>query len=73
MLYQKLKGKIVGAGYTLTSFAKEFGVCRLTLRYKLTGRRPFTVSEIIKFCQITGITDNDEKVELFLTPETPNR
>lgn len=66
MEVNKLKGKIVQAGYSQRSLAKELGISINTLNSKVNGKRPFDTLEIRKLCDALGITDNDEKADIFL-------
>lgn len=51
----KLKGKIVENGYTLSSFSDAIPLSRMSLRRKLNGEADFRVSEIEKICSLLGI------------------
>ena len=51
----KLKGKIVENGYTLSSFSDAISLSRMSLRRKLNGEADFRVSEIEKICLLLGI------------------
>lgn len=63
---QKLKGKIVEAGMTQGELAKTIGISQNTLTRKLTGRRDFTVGEVVRICDALHITDNGQKAQIFL-------
>ena len=62
----KLAGKIVEAGYTRTSLAKEIGMSKNTLCDKVKGKRPFNTVEIQSVCEKLGITNGEEKAKIFL-------
>ena len=62
----RLAGKIVAAGYTRTSLAKEIGMSKNTLCDKVNGKRPFNTVEIQRVCEKLGITSNEEKANIFL-------
>ncbi len=51
----KLKGKIVENGYTLTSFSKAMALSRASLCKKIDGKIDFKASEIEKTCVLLGI------------------
>ena len=66
----KLMGRIVEKGYTVTSFADKVGISRQSLGKKLNGARDFTVSEIFGICEILSIT-RSEIGDYFFTPKVP--
>lgn len=66
MSANKLKGKIVEAGYTQRSLAKELGMSKNTLNSKINGKIPFNVIEIERICEKLGIRDSVEKANIFL-------
>ena len=55
----KLKGKIIGAGYNLTTFAEALGVSQATLSDKLRGEGYFNTMQIEKIVSLLGITIQD--------------
>lgn len=67
MMRNKLKGKMVEAGYSQLSLAKEIGMSRNTLSSKLNGKTPFNTDEIERICDKLGIIDNAERAAIFLT------
>lgn len=66
MLQNKLKGKIVEAGYTQRSLAKEVGMSKNTLNSKVNGKIPFNTDEIERICASLSIVDPVEKASIFL-------
>lgn len=66
MLRNKLKGKIVEAGYTQRSLAKEVGMSKNTLNSKVNGKTPFNTDEIERICTSLSIVDPVEKASIFL-------
>ncbi|MBQ7037745.1 MAG: helix-turn-helix transcriptional regulator [Clostridia bacterium] len=62
----KLIGIMAEKGFSQRSIAKELGVSVNTINAKLNGRTAFDALEIIKLCEILGITNSDEKIEIFL-------
>lgn len=63
----KLKSKIVEAGYGQRRLASEMGMSPTTLNAKINGRSDFDAEEIIMLCKILGIVDNNEKCNIFLS------
>lgn len=66
MLSNKLKGRIVEAGYSQRSLAKELGMSKNTLNAKVNGKIPFNTVEIQKICDKLGIYDTNDKANIFL-------
>lgn len=66
MSSNKLKGKIVEAGYSQRSLAKEIGLSVNTLNSKVNGKIPFNTVEIEAICLKLGITEPAEKASIFL-------
>ena len=66
MSSNKLKGKIVEAGYSQRSLAAELGMSKNTLNSKVNGKIPFNTNEIEEICKKLGIHDNAEKAAIFL-------
>lgn len=62
----KLKGKIAESGLTLGAFAKKIGFAQNTLSSRLSGRTAFNLDEVEKICLVLGITDDSEKMRIFL-------
>lgn len=66
MAVNKLKGKIVEAGYSQRSLAKELGMSKNTLNSKVNGKIPFNTVEIELICKKLDIHDGAEKAAIFL-------
>jgi transcriptional regulator with XRE-family HTH domain len=66
MASNKLKGKIVEAGYSQRSLASELGMSKNTLNSKVNGKIPFNTNEIERICEKLGIHDGAEKAAIFL-------
>ena len=62
----QLKGKIVSAGYNQKVLAEMLGVSKNTLSDKINGKSPMNSVLISELCRILNITDNDERVHIFL-------
>lgn len=63
---QKLKSRMVLAGYTQLSLAAEAGISINALNAKLNGRSRIYVDEASKICDILNITQDSDKCEIFL-------
>lgn len=72
MSTNKLKGKIVEAGFTQRSLALEIGMSKNTLNSKVNGKIPFNTIEIEAICEKLGITDPAEKALIFYTNRPKN-
>ena len=64
---QRLKAKILLAGYTQKTLAPDMKMSLNTLNAKVNGRAPIYCDEALRFCNVLGINDPIEKVEIFLT------
>lgn len=69
----KLRGKISEAGLNQRKLAKITGISENTMSCKIQGHRCFDTDEIDKICMALGITNNLEKVEIFLSNPSHNR
>lgn len=67
MLTNRLKGKIIEAGFTQRALAAQMGMTKNTLNNKVNGKTPFNLDEAEKLCAILGIRDDAEKAQIFLT------
>lgn len=61
-----LKGKIIAAGYTQNTLAKELNMSKNTLSAKINGRVAFNCDEVVQLCSLLAIDDNNEKAHIFL-------
>lgn len=66
MKVNELKGKMVAAGYTQRSLAREMNMSTTTLSKKVNGRAAFDTDEVVHLCDLLGIVTNDEKAYIFL-------
>lgn len=62
-----LKAKMVEAGYTQRSLASEMNMSPTTLNLKLSGRRALDIREVEMLCDILGIHEPADKVNIFLS------
>ena len=63
---KKLLGRMVEKGYSQKSLAKAIGISDNTMTSLIKLRSSFNTDEIDNICDVLGITDNSEKVEIFL-------
>lgn len=66
MQANRLRGKIVEAGFSQQSLAARLGMSKNTLSNKINGKTPFNLDEAKKICCILGIRDDAEKAQIFL-------
>lgn len=62
-----LAGRMVMAGYTQVTAAEALGVSKNTFNAKMNGHGPFDADQIIRLCELFGIEDSHDKVQIFLT------
>lgn len=62
-----LKAKMVEAGYTQRSLAKEINMSENSLSSKLLGRSAFDVNEVVSICDVLHIDDGRDRANIFLT------
>lgn len=62
-----MKAAIARAGYTQGKLAAEIGISENTLSAKMTGISCFDTDQIDKICDVLGITENEEKANIFLS------
>lgn len=55
----KLRGRIVEKGYTLSGFSNAMHVSRPSLRKKINGESEFKASEIEKICLLLDLSHSD--------------
>ena len=67
----KLKGRIVSAGHSQRSLAKEMGMNKNTLNSKVNGQSSFTVEEVERLCALIGIESATEKCDIFFASSVP--
>lgn len=64
----KIKAKIVEQGMTQGEVAKMIGISPNSLSRKLSGRRDFTLSEVMSLCTVLEIQDP----KIFFCNKIPN-
>lgn len=57
--YKKLRGRIIEKYGTQENFSKEIGISPNSLSLKMTGKTGFSRDDIIKWCELLDIS-NDE-------------
>lgn len=62
----KLRARMIEAGYTQGALAQAIGKSENTLSRKMTRKIPFTTDEVLTICDCLHITDNNEKAQIFL-------
>ena len=68
MKYNKLRGRIVEIYGTNTAFADKLGIAPQALSRKLTGNVGFSQTEVLKWCDLLQI-EQDEIGVYFFTPQ----
>ena len=66
----KLKGRMVENGYTLSGLAEALNISRPALRKKINGSTDFKVSEIESLCSASKI-DRKEITDFFFADDVP--
>lgn len=64
----KLKGKVVEQGLTMTAFAKEIGMDYSSLYRRLDGQVSFTVSDVETITRVLHL-DSEEIVGIFFAKD----
>lgn len=72
MNLNKLKGKIVEKGVKKADLAAELGYSVQALNKKLAGTTRISVDEVPIFCKVLGITEYQEKCDIFLPESSQN-
>ena len=62
----KLRGYIASAGMTQKELADKIGMSENNFSSKMKGKSNFYTSQAIEICKILNITDDSEKVAIFL-------
>lgn len=63
----KLIGLLAEKNISQRELAQMLGMNKNTVNSKINGKTPFDTGEATKICEILDITDNNKKVEIFLT------
>ena len=66
---EMLQKKIEKSGLKLQFIADQMGISRFALYQKIRNDTDFRVPEVIKLCEILGITDTAEKEAIFFAHE----
>lgn len=66
----KLKGRIIEMGYTITGFSDAAKISRPCFRNKINGRSEFKASEIERICNLLEIP-HTEIGDYFFAPTVP--
>ena len=67
MQSNRIKGKIVEAGFSQQDLAEKLRMSRNSLSNKINGKSPFYLDEVKQLCDILGIQDDAEKAQIFLS------
>lgn len=62
-----LRARMVEAGYTQRSLAKEINMSENSLSSKLSGRSSFDVDEAVTICNVLNIRDYRDRANIFLS------
>ena len=62
-----LRAAIVASGYTQEKLAESIGISSNTLSSRMVGTSYFNTDEIDKICSVLNITNNEQKVDIFLS------
>lgn len=57
--YQKLKARIIEKYGTQGNFARELNTSEITVSKKICDKVPFTHSDIVKWCEVLEIDQDD--------------
>jgi len=68
-----LCGKIVSCGFSQVSLAKVLGMSKNTLNASINNKRPFNSDEILTLCELLQISEDAEKIRIFLASPSQNR
>lgn len=63
----RLRARMIEAGYTQRSLAQAIGKSENTLSNKMSGKTPFTTDEVLAICDCLHIIDNGERAQIFLS------
>lgn len=69
----RLLSYIVKKGYNQRTLAKALGVSKNTLNSKINGKSYFDTRMISDMCELLDITDDSEKIKIFLAPASQNK
>lgn len=66
MQKKQLLSQMALKGKSPSQIAREIGICENSMYNKLNGKRPFTVGEAQKICDVLGIEDDGIRSLIFL-------
>lgn len=69
----EFKGAIARAGLTSKELARRIGISQNTLSAKMNGKGSFDLGQVDKICVELKITDDAEKIKIFLSESSQNR
>ncbi|MEL7609527.1 MAG: helix-turn-helix transcriptional regulator [Bacillota bacterium] len=69
----KLMGYIAAAGHSQKSLAETLKISKNSLNSKINGKKQFNTLEVESICGVLNITDDREKVLIFLAGTSQNR
>lgn len=62
-----LRAEIAAHGMSLREVAEKASISRSSLSAKINGQRSFDTDEVVRLCEVLGITDNEKRVQIFLS------
>lgn len=74
MLNKNMFNSVVArTGMTHKELSQKIGISKNTLSSKVNNKVPFNVNEIDRICQVLGITNDNEKAQIFLFTPSQKR
>lgn len=64
---QELKAAIVRAGYTQATLSRKLNISLNSLSSKINGKSRLYLDEVIAICKFLNITEDREKISIFLS------
>ena len=62
-----LRAAMYIADYTIGRLAKEMGTRGYTLGQKISGKREFKLSEVVKLCELLNIKNHEQIIKIFFS------
>lgn len=69
----QLKGRIVMNGYNQREISSLLRISESLLSSKINNRAPFDTKEIDLLCELLNITEDQDKIDIFLCESSQNR
>lgn len=69
----KLLGRMRYAGYNQANFSQIMGMSKNSFNAKINGKSYFDTEQVLKMCTLLGITEDSEKVDIFLLESSQNK